>query len=200
MVRRNCVLALFIEAAEGEVLRARGTPPVLSHAVWYRHWMAFLSARVFSLRFLSPSAVDPDSPSSLTSALPTMTPSAPQSLICLACSGFETPNPTATDLDVASCMSPMSCSTFAATFARAPVTPARLTRYTKPWDASAMSDMRGFGVVGVTRRTNSKPADVAADLIGPVSSMGRSGTSNPLAPHSLARAQNVSIPIFNIGL
>ena len=38
----------------------------------------------------------PDSPRALTKALPQMTPSAPQSTICLACSGLDTPNPTDT--------------------------------------------------------------------------------------------------------
>ena len=45
----------------------------------------------------------PDSPSCFTSALPTITPSAPHDLISLACSDPLTPKPTATDLSVELC-------------------------------------------------------------------------------------------------
>jgi hypothetical protein len=48
----------------------------------------------------NPADSSPLSPSALTNALPTITPSAPHALICLACSGPLTPKPTAILLSV----------------------------------------------------------------------------------------------------
>eukprot|EP00890_Picochlorum_soloecismus_P004707 jgi/Picsp_1/5237/NSC_02600-R1_---NA--- len=148
----------------------------------------------------SPSAGDPASPRALTNALPTMTPSAPQSLICLACSGPDTPKPTAILLSVVSLRFWINPSTRDSVLPRIPVTPVRDTRYTNPILFSAICCMRGIGVVGVDNKTKSSPNEEATLRISEVSSSGISGTKSPEAPALLACSQNFSSPLAIIGL
>ena len=82
-----------------------------------------LSSSAMLLSFSRPASGVAASPSAFTSALPTMTPSAPQLTTCCACSPLEMPNPTATGLSVTffndvtsssgqeSVPSPLSCPT-----------------------------------------------------------------------------------------
>mmetsp|Transcript_9566 Transcript_9566/g.58264 ORF Transcript_9566/g.58264 Transcript_9566/m.58264 type:complete len:259 (+) Transcript_9566:163-939(+) len=140
------------------------------------------------------------SPNVLTSALPTITPSAPHDTTFFTCSGVEIPNPTATGLFEASLIVFTNVPTLSAMLTLAPVTPVTDTRYMKPSVSSAIFFILSNGVTGVARRTICRPAAVASGRISCVSSMGRSGTSKPFAPASTALLQKFSQPIAMIGL
>src|SRR5262249_12685744 len=91
-----------------------------------------------------------------TIALPTTTAStcAPNSATC---SGFETPNPTASGRSVTARMLRINGATDDESESRSPVTPVRDTRYTKPVEYCATSFNRRSVLVGAARNTVSSP-------------------------------------------
>jgi|EP00982_Pelagococcus_subviridis_P009886 hypothetical protein len=82
------------------ILSKNDAPPLFPAGLAPSRLLPSRNSFANAVRRSNPSSGVGASPSALTSALPTMTPSAPHPTTCAACSFFEIPNPTATGLSV----------------------------------------------------------------------------------------------------